>query len=430
VTDAEAFGWLESGCRDVDATTAAPWNAITRSMTLIPVNGEGQKVFPPTYPGARNRSTYVREQRRRDGTDESWVLLDSVQSHANRLEMVLERYGKDLCLPHVSVTVPGHGAISAIRAPHRIYDAIFRASLDRSGKPFLETDLGRAVAASSADNAQALLEYCPTALLFGGWDSHGALGGGGTKVPRAVVAEMSALEVGKGAKVGSRIDSLGIRWNAGVVYRSAEDSIGWTLDPGAAEKDEKNKPVPVGKGTKAGRPSVVGLGNVTPTIDGNTGGVYVSHAVQSFTLSLVQIRQLQFPAPDPAATAQRNAAGRLLLCCLALYALLRLDADGYLLRSRCHLVPTAAVPFTLIGPTAESRSTFEIDLKTAMDWVKVARQQAEAVGFRWGLREDLLPSPQLLTLVRNSDAIARATAVAGVDADPDEGRDADAGEEA
>jgi hypothetical protein len=52
---------------------------------LDPAGGPGDKVFPPTYEGA----VYARETRVIDGERLPCVLLDSVQSQANRLEMAL-----------------------------------------------------------------------------------------------------------------------------------------------------------------------------------------------------------------------------------------------------------------------------------------------------------------------------------------------------
>lgn len=52
---------------------------------LFPVGGDGDKVFPPTYEG----SVYADETRIINGQAEKCVLLDSVQSQANRLELCL-----------------------------------------------------------------------------------------------------------------------------------------------------------------------------------------------------------------------------------------------------------------------------------------------------------------------------------------------------
>ncbi len=55
---------------------------------LQPAGGEGDKVFPPTFAGA----VYAIEQRRVPGRDAPviCVLLDSVQSQANRMELALQ----------------------------------------------------------------------------------------------------------------------------------------------------------------------------------------------------------------------------------------------------------------------------------------------------------------------------------------------------
>ena len=55
---------------------------------LQPAGGEGDKVFPPTYAGA----VYAVEERRVPGRDEAvrCVLMDSVQSQANRFEEALQ----------------------------------------------------------------------------------------------------------------------------------------------------------------------------------------------------------------------------------------------------------------------------------------------------------------------------------------------------
>ena len=55
---------------------------------LQPSGGAGDKVFPPTYAGA----VYAVEQRRVPGRLElvTCVLLDSVQSQANRMEQALQ----------------------------------------------------------------------------------------------------------------------------------------------------------------------------------------------------------------------------------------------------------------------------------------------------------------------------------------------------
>ena len=65
--------------------------AIRRLRRLQPAGGEGDKIFPPTYPGDRREDPprHVFERRRMDGREIWCVLIDSVQSQANRLEDAL-----------------------------------------------------------------------------------------------------------------------------------------------------------------------------------------------------------------------------------------------------------------------------------------------------------------------------------------------------
>ncbi len=161
----------------VSGTTAA-----FRSRTrLQPAGGNGDKVFPPTYAGA----VYAREDRLIDGEKKPCVLLDSVQAQANRLEEALQRaldsgLLKEIPVLNVDFTNQGLldevGRVSSLEAPHRIADAILRDSL-HEGQPFRKSDLGKSLDQASLQNATPLYRLCPTALIFGLWDSTGPKGG-------------------------------------------------------------------------------------------------------------------------------------------------------------------------------------------------------------------------------------------------------------
>lgn len=66
-------------------------SAIRRRRRLQPAGGVGDKIFPPTYPGEGQNAPprHVFERRRIEGRDVVCVLIDSVQSQANRLEEAL-----------------------------------------------------------------------------------------------------------------------------------------------------------------------------------------------------------------------------------------------------------------------------------------------------------------------------------------------------
>ena len=82
---------------------------------------------------------YATELRRVNGREVNTVLLDSVQSQANRMELaLLAAYEhKDIAIPLLvtdfSPWFPSVGRLTTLEAPHRVYDAIFRDSLDTGG---------------------------------------------------------------------------------------------------------------------------------------------------------------------------------------------------------------------------------------------------------------------------------------------------------
>src|SRR5258705_1728600 len=80
--------------------------ALRRRQRLQPVGGRGDKIFPPTYPGERRDDSprHVYERRRLNDREIWCVLVDSVQSQANRLEECLLQSIEDgLPIPHVVV---------------------------------------------------------------------------------------------------------------------------------------------------------------------------------------------------------------------------------------------------------------------------------------------------------------------------------------
>jgi CRISPR-associated protein Csb1 len=79
------------------ARAVAQHAALRRRQGLQPAGGKGDKIFPPTYPPSdeAKRSNpkapprHIFERRRIDGREAWCVLVDSVQSHADRLEEAL-----------------------------------------------------------------------------------------------------------------------------------------------------------------------------------------------------------------------------------------------------------------------------------------------------------------------------------------------------
>lgn len=369
---------------------------------LQPAGGKGDKVFPPTYMGGK----YAMEERVIEGKCVPCVLLDSVQSQANRMELALleATRAEKINVPVVEVDFAGTdaaevGKITSLEAPHRLADAILRDST-LNGAPFRNTEEGKRLNEAKVTNATELLGLCPTALLLGVWDSTGPLGGLGTKFQRALTSEIAGIDIKDGVKPAIRIDPLGIQVNAGPLYVAAAD--GWTLDEKKARK-EKGKSVLLGKD---GRPSEVVHGNIPAKWEGMAGGVTMDHALQTVVISLPALRRLKFPTgkKDQAAA---DLAARSVLAALGLCASTLSIEAGCDLRSRCLLVPEAGQSGWEIVKGDGSAETFALDAASACALLNDAVAAARKAGLPWMEKPLVLkPSDGLVALVKKSRELA------------------------
>jgi CRISPR-associated protein Csb1 len=398
--------------------------AIRGVATLEPAGGPGDKVFPPTHaidernkkpePGAK----YAFEDRRIDGQSVRCVLIDSVQSQANRMEEALQALWdeKKIALPVVSVDfsaiAPEVGRITSLTAPHRIADALLRDSL-LGDQLFRLSDIGKSFTDTSTKNATALFKVCPTGLVFGLWDSTGPKGGLGAKFQRALVSEIVGMNAVPGSKTESRIDPLNVLKKSADIYVAADDDETWTTDVASAkqyDKDDENKPSKYKRGDpirfgKEGKPSEVNHGNVTPSIDSIAGGVTIDYATHTVVLSLASLRRLGFAA---GATEARTV-----LAALGLLAVLASESRGHDLRSRCLLVPKRGSALNLEAVGRDGSATdLQLDLAGAIQLYKDAVESLpEGIKFEKGAGEalvELTPSPKLAGLVKKSRELAAA----------------------
>jgi CRISPR-associated protein Csb1 len=433
-----------------DLQTAVSGGAAFRCRRrLQPGGGEGDKVFPPTFMGA----VYAVEQRRVPGHEQpvTCVLLDSVQSQANRMEQALQEAldAGEIELPVVEVDFSGAdlldpvGKVTSLQAPHRLADAILRDS-EYEGKPFRESEVAKSLNQAVPLNATPIYKLCPTALVFGMWDSAGPKGGLGAKFERAAVSEVVGMGAEFGVKTASRIDPIITKTKGIVLYRTPDGR--WTLDEAKAAV-EKDKPLKLGK---EGKVSEANLGNVTPTFskyakgaegfdpmksgsvvidysiragqDGfairnrsqaesqparegqiSPGGVTVEYAEQTTTLSLICLRRLRFPVNGSAADSTIDAAGRTVLAALALCAATLAFESGMGLRSRCLLWPDSPMRWDLLATPGKLPESFALDRAAAKKLLADAITAAEHAGLFWQKeRVTLKPSAELVKLVRLS----------------------------
>jgi CRISPR-associated protein Csb1 len=162
--------------------------ALHLKQKLVPVEGEGGVIFPPTYADiGYNIDTLS------DGT--KVATIDSVGSQANRMEPLFKRPEYAALVPRIEIILSAakkngvqiERRQSLLDLAHRSADAVVKATpeLERLITPAFE-ELHR------HGNAGPLCAIAPTSLLFGVWDSRG---GTGEKRPRLIRSIIRAWDV-------------------------------------------------------------------------------------------------------------------------------------------------------------------------------------------------------------------------------------------
>jgi CRISPR-associated protein Csb1 len=370
---------------------------------LQPAGGEGDKVFPPTFAGA----VYAIEKRRLPGRADAvqCVLLDSVQSQANRMEQALQEAvdaGK-LKLPLLVVDfteydptgdfeadqnagrlIDAIGKITSLQVPHRLADAILRDS-ELNGTAFRDSDKGKVLNRVSLRNATPVFELCPTALVFGMWDSTGPKGGLGPKFERAIVSEV----VGIGAEWQDDYRGRGVRRDP-LEIRAAVKVVKYPDKPWEIASDKV-------KGTE---PSKINHSSVP--FESKNCGVTIDYAEQTTTLSLIVLRRLHFPV-NGHRSDEVDVAARTVLAALGLAGATLAFESGMGLRSRCLLWPDGPMTWELLDKPGEAPKKFAVSSAQAVAILDEALKKAKNANLPWPTDPVVLkPSGPLVELVRRS----------------------------
>lgn len=305
----KANGWLHATLGFMNKTHPSP-SALLAEMALevqVPlrvVNPSGL-VRPPVYSLGGDSFAPLLQTRYLQGQEVSTVLLDSVESQANRQENLLHRH---VPLPDLQVELSDGRRVSQYEAPGRILDAIFREAT-LNGTPFHQTPLFQKIARGGEVAERALFRHSPLTLVYGGWLSYGDIPPEtAPKWPRLVALEILGLEPQKAHRTASRVDPLGIPGELPLPEAMSQ-----------ALKEQKKK----------GKLSETGLGRIPPTA--SPMDVAVRGAVLVGAVSLVGFRNLRLP----------QEAQEVLLT-LALLGLALQHREGYRLRSGADLVPEEA----------------------------------------------------------------------------------------
>ena len=155
--------------------------ALHLKQRLIPVEGEGAVIFPPTYADiGYNIDTLS------DGT--KVATIDSVGAQANRIEPIFKDPPYAELVPQIDVGYGEEKKISILEAGHRLGDAVIRSTTDLQQdaqdafREFLDTG-----------NATKIAKLAPTSLVFGVWDSRDTQ----AKLPRIVQSVIRAWDISK-----------------------------------------------------------------------------------------------------------------------------------------------------------------------------------------------------------------------------------------
>jgi CRISPR-associated protein Csb1 len=407
-------------------------NAIRRVMRLQPAAGQGDTIFPSTYPGDLKDAgpMHALQVMRIGAKDVHCVIIDSVQSQANRLELALMSSvcAGTVTIPHLEIDfseagidyVGRKGRYSSLEAPHRIYDAAFRDSALPDGRAFMETPLGQGLTRANTTNATSVLTLSPNALLFGAWHSQGFRGDGngtGTRFARCLASEIIGINVPVEDVFDPRTGAIAERRTAGRRTSSRIDQLGIIrgvpIYKGKTNWSDREEEVE-GNATLV-RPSEINHGSITPSIE--PVGVTMEYAEQRTVLTFAGLRRLCFDGGP-----EKSSVARAYLAALGVLACAEQDVCGYALRSRCDLIPEKPAPYEVIAPDGTT-STVQIDLAGARELYKEALAAVLAAGFEMQLTPTrLIPQRKLASIIKQSRD--RTLTSDDTEAEPEGGRDA------
>jgi len=333
--------------------------ALCLKQRLLPVEGEGGVVFPPTYADiGYNLDTLS------DGT--KVVTIDSVGSQANRIEPIFKRDPYKNLVPQINIGYGEGKTLSIFDAGHRLGDAVVRSTeLDKEAQDAF-------LACRDKGDASKLAKLAPTSIVFGAWDSRDTQ----AKLPRIVQSVIRA-------------------WDVDVLRRSAQYNP--ALDYAALEifsEDEKQK----AEGKKESPLAQRGFVHVPAS--GALGGVVARGPIaRDVTVNLIALRRLDGDNPE---ALRRYILG------LALVA--ASEPVEAFLRQGCLLVTDAAsVPAWNLVHRDGRREAVSLAVSTALQYAQVAAQ-AFGVGADRSVSFDKARAKRDVTQAGKSAAAKRAKA--------------------
>jgi len=274
--------------------------ALHLRQTLLPVEGGGGVIFPPTYADVGYNIDIMADGKQ-------VATIDSVGSQANRIEPIFKAARADQpanplakLVPQIDIAYGNEKVVSILEAGHRLGDALIRSSE-------LKDDARAAFAAFlEQGDASKIAKLAPTSLVFGVWDSRDTQ----AKLPRILQSVIRAWDVTpltRSAQYNPPID-----YSALEVFSAEEKG-----------KQEGNPKSPLAQRGFVHVPAAAAL-----------GGVVARGAIErQVTVNLIALRRL---------SGENGAALRRYVLGLAIVAATA-PLDGFL-RQGCLVTPDPAAP--------------------------------------------------------------------------------------
>ncbi len=321
--------------------------ALHLRQKLLPVEGEGGVIFPPTYADIGYNIDILS-----DGS--KVATIDSVGAQANRMEPIFKAVDAGQpenplarLVPQIDITYGNNKVVSILEAGHRLGDAIIRSSelKDAARSAFAQYQ--------SSQDASELAKLAPTSLVFGAWDSRDTQ----AKLPRIVQSVIRA-------------------WNVERLTRSAQYNPAIDYSEQDVFSDEEKQ-----HGERDNKNPLAQRGFVHVPAGEAPGGVVARGPIfRDVTINLVALRRLR---GDNATALRRYVLG------LSLVAAAE-PLDGFL-RQGCLLTPDPATPANWEAVSRDGkRTTVDLTPTLARDYATIA---AHAFGVgpskRLAFRKDL-----------------------------------------
>ena len=289
--------------------------ALHLKQRLLPIEGENEVIFPPTYADiGYNIDTLS------DGV--KVATIDSVGSQANRMEPIFKREPYSNLVPQITIELQTDNTgeekhvekVSIFDLAHRGADAVIHAS------PTLSPIISKAFQDLKRDgNAHQLCCIAPTSLVFGFWNSRGK---SNEKRPRLVRSIIRAWDV-EPLKSSAQFNSI---------WKALDDSNQIALKK--FEKEKKNFKL-----------SKIGFKDAA-AVDFPGGVITRGPIERNITINLVALRAIH-----GSSTKETKCIRRYLLALTLIAATSEIDLY---LREGCHLRYTDETHWNVISRRGES----------------------------------------------------------------------------